>query len=252
MTPGDAQQASTHQGYTDLVRARVEGAIAMTRALSRVRHPLTRGQLRELVIRDLLRPFLPMDVGLGTGEIVTAANQTSRQQDVVMFNRSVLPPITLEGNSGIFPVESVAYAIEIKSSLTEDELNSAHTNAVELGQMQYIIGMDQEGRAIFGRPQMPLVQALFALDTRLSAQESVIERYKRISGGVVGLAVLCVVGVGYWWRAGDHWHTLRGQEPFDEVLGFLGGTANSFSDIFRSRGAPRLGTYFLRGEVVDA
>jgi hypothetical protein len=34
-------------------------------------HPGVKGHLREIIIRDLLRPLLPADVGLGTGVVVT-------------------------------------------------------------------------------------------------------------------------------------------------------------------------------------
>jgi hypothetical protein len=226
--------------------------VTTSRALARIKHALTRGQLREVVIRDLLRPFLPMDVGLGTGEIVTAGNQTSRQQDIVMFDRRVLPPITLQGDMGIFPIESVAYSIEVKSDLTEAELRSAHKNAEDLAQFNYITGEDNEGRAALGRPRRPLVAAIFALGSSLSPRQTIIERYKRISRNQPRITVICVVGSGYWWYQPPHWHTLEGGQPFDEVLGFLGGTANSFGEILRSRGTPKLGHYFLNGKMVDA
>lgn len=102
--------------YRGLILARARTAIDAARAVTGIGHQGLKGQLREIVVRDLLQPLFPSDVGLGTGEIITAFDQRSSQQDVVVFDRSIVPPILLEGTTGVFPVESVLFAIEIQVS----------------------------------------------------------------------------------------------------------------------------------------
>jgi len=87
--------------YRDLILARAQAAIGAAKAATGVGHSGLKGQLREIVIRDLLRPLFPSDIGLGTGEIITADNQRSRQQDIVVFDKSIVPPVLLEGTTGV-------------------------------------------------------------------------------------------------------------------------------------------------------
>jgi len=98
--------------YKDLVQSRAAAVIGAANALSQLGHSGLKGKMREIVIRDLLRPLLPIDVGLGTGIIITADNRQSSEQDVVLFDRRILPPILLEQSNGVFPIESVLFSIE--------------------------------------------------------------------------------------------------------------------------------------------
>lgn len=239
-----------HSAYTAFIRARVQGAVATARALSEIRHDLTRGQLREVVVRDLLRPMLPSDVGLGTGEIISHNGRTSRQQDVVMYDRRVLPPVVWESTTGVFPVESVAYTMEIKSVLTHSELVRAHQNAVDLAGFEYIVGEDAGGLPIAGSSPAPVLPILFAFGTALASSPHIIHRYLEISGDGPGLAAICVVGSGYWFRQRDGtWDEMVPNGEFDEVLGILGGIANTYAVALAQRGTPRLGHYFLEGRL---
>jgi hypothetical protein len=42
--------------------------------------------------------------------------------------------------TGVFPIESVLFSIEVKSVLTATELANAHKNAVRLDQFSYLTG----------------------------------------------------------------------------------------------------------------
>jgi hypothetical protein len=122
------------------MHASVQIAVARAQACSTVGHNGLKGTLREIVVADLLRPLLPADVGIGTGQIIAHNGRTSRQHDVIIYDRSILPPILFDGGTGLFPVESVAYAIEIKSTLNAGELQSAHDAALELAELEYTSG----------------------------------------------------------------------------------------------------------------
>jgi hypothetical protein len=77
--------------------------------------------------------LLPADLGVGTGFIVATDGRESTQQDVVLYDRSVLPPALYDQEAGLFPIESVLYTIEVKSVLTREELLGAHDAAKALG-----------------------------------------------------------------------------------------------------------------------
>jgi hypothetical protein len=152
--------------YRDLIQTRVIGALAGAKALSGVVHSGLKGRLREIVIRDLLRPLLPVDIGLGTGVVIAADNRQSNEQDIVLFDRRILPPILLEVD-GVFPVESVLFSIEVKSVLNATELRKSHGNAVAIDQFPYLSGTHDIGDNPQPQDCIHLIPAVFAFDSDL-------------------------------------------------------------------------------------
>ena len=231
--------------YRDLILSKVKTAIDNAKAVSPMSHQGLKGQLREILVRDLFKPLLPPGFGLGTGEIITVDDRQSKQQDVVLFDKNILPPILFEGTSGLFPIESVLYSIEIKSKLTAQEIKDSHANAAELQKLNYQSGCyDALGQPLphtFER----LIPALFAFDTDLSCDgKNDIERYDEIRGSdQPALVVLCVVGRGYWYWKDDQWVAWKRDYEFTEVVGFIAGVMNTYRRIASTRNQPRLGNY---------
>jgi len=108
--------------YRDLALVRINAAVAAAQAAAKMSHQGLKGQLREIFVRELLRPLLPVYIGLGTGQIITARNKYSPQQDVVVYDTRLLPPFLADPSIGLFPIESVLYSIEVKSKLNATEL----------------------------------------------------------------------------------------------------------------------------------
>jgi len=235
-----------NKAYRNLILARAVAAIGAAQAISGVRHRGLKGQLREIVIRDLFRPLLPADIGVGTGEIISSDNQPSAEQDVVLFDRRIVPPILLEETKGIFPTESVLFTIEIKSRLTTSELKKAHYNARKLQTMPYLSGeIDEMGKPVPG-PVRGLVSTLLAFDSDLAfGKTSEIVRYDRIRGeDPAPLRALCVVGRGCWIRSHDEqWIAWAQDEPAEEIIGLIVSIMNSYRSIAASRKQPLLGLY---------
>lgn len=57
--------------YRNLTLVRAQATVAAARAFSGVDHRGLEGHLREIVMRDLLRPLLPLNIGLGSGKIIS-------------------------------------------------------------------------------------------------------------------------------------------------------------------------------------
>jgi|SRR6516162_11379804 len=105
---------STQSLYRDIIKTRVQSAIEMARVVKTMPHRGTLGEIRELLVRELFRPFLPSDIGLGTGQVIDHTGKVSSQTDIILFDRSLAPPIMLNESLGLFPIESCLYVIEIK------------------------------------------------------------------------------------------------------------------------------------------
>lgn len=236
--------------YRDLILARAQAAIGATGAVTGIGHSGLKGQLREIVIRDLLRPLFPANIGLGTGEIITANNQHSQQQDVVVFDKSIVPPILLEGTTGVFPIESVLFAIEIKTVLTATELKSSIESANQLRSLLYLPGeYDSDGKLMQSIVQS-VIPAILAFHSDLSESgKTELERFNEIWGSSTReptIQMICVVGRGCWtWRDTDEWHAWPKSYPLEEVVAFIAVMMNSYKQIALSRKAPRLGEYLF-------
>jgi len=231
--------------YLDLVLARVRAAVSAAEALKRISHQGLKGQLRELVIRDLFRPLLPADVGLGTGEIISTKNQHSRQQDVVMFDRSILPPMLLEGNTGVFPIESVLYTVEVKSTLNAAELKESHASASELLDFPYLPGVYDEFDKELHHEVKKVVSTILAFDTDLSPSgKTETQRYDELCKSEKPvIRAICVVGKGYWWWTPNGWKAWPISYDLGEVVGFVAGVMNTYRKIAATRKEPRMGRY---------
>lgn len=232
--------------YRALTLARVAAAVGAAKAVSNIKHEGLKGQLREIVIRDLFYPLLPSDVGVGYGEIISSDNRQSREQDVVIFDKRILPPILLERVKGIFPIESVLYAIEVKSRMTANEIKTSDKSATELMGFMYQSGDYDESGKVSEHIVEKVISCVLAFDTDLTLEgKSEIERYDEIRGSECdpALRAICVVGRGYWYWRENKWKTWEQTYEFEEVVGFIAGVMNTYREIAATRKEPRLGRY---------
>ena len=90
-------------------------------------HPLHKGTPREAFIKEFLENHLPSNVDIGTGEIIDAnsePNQSRNQFDIVIYKRNY-PKLDFGGGISGFLIKSVIATIEVKSTLSNSELEKA-------------------------------------------------------------------------------------------------------------------------------
>ena len=95
-------------------------------------HPVDRGEYRERVVQEFLRPYLPECYGLGRGEIFSANGKSSRQIDIVIYDAIFSSVLMKDANSQLFPCESVFGSIEVKTELTGQTLEQGVENIMSL------------------------------------------------------------------------------------------------------------------------
>src|SRR5438045_3131611 len=89
------------------ITPRLLGVIAQGQALAGLPHAGVKGRLREILVRDILAPFLPPQVSVVTGTIVASGIDQRihrNQDDIVLFSHS-LAPLLLAGSECIIPLE---------------------------------------------------------------------------------------------------------------------------------------------------
>lgn len=236
--------------YQDFFRAKVIGAITEAKAASELTHQGVKGTVLEILISKLFRPLLPADIGVGTGQVVEqATGKMSNQIDIILYDKSILPPVLFDETTGIFPIEAVLYVIEVKTKLTMKDLRVAHDSASFLETFSFLPGFfDQNGQAI-QTPAVSPISVLFGLDSTLTGNRiSEAERYKGYYGEVnrPSIKAICIAGKGYTWMEGfEFWKHFPASDDYDEILAFIGGITNTYKDIAAYRGQPKLGHYII-------
>ncbi|WP_299359125.1 DUF6602 domain-containing protein [uncultured Paracoccus sp.] len=90
--------------------------------IEQIRASLTHAGLKggavEEAVRNLLQDYLPQNIGIGSGVVVDSAGRQSNQIDIILYDAHKTPSFFRSGDAGIFPIECVYFAIEVKSSLS--------------------------------------------------------------------------------------------------------------------------------------
>ncbi len=117
------------QQYASSIVSGLMGKIVSLRDLN---HKLTKGELRELFISEILRAFLTKQFDVGSGVVINQKGFQSNQIDIIIYDNRILPPFIREQHLGIYPAESVLATIEVKSNLTKYEILKAEKSASKL------------------------------------------------------------------------------------------------------------------------
>jgi hypothetical protein len=120
-TPGPAPAAMP--AYTEWLAASLSSYEALAKRL--VSHRAEKGRVVESVVKSALRTILPGRFSLGTGFAITASGKCSSQLDIVIYDQLANAPITLEGGTGLFPIECIYGFVEVKSVLDREAIGAA-------------------------------------------------------------------------------------------------------------------------------
>lgn len=235
--------------YQEIFRAKVKSAIEHANAASSVTHTGVKGQILEILISQLFYPLLPADIGIGTGQIIESySGQLSNQVDIILYDRSILPPILYDQRLGIFPIEAVLYAIEVKTTLSASELQTAHESAKRLNtKFGYRPGKTDDLGKRTNHKIEKARSVVFALKSDLSGTSlNEAERYLKIyTNDSPYIRAICVAGREYWYEKDNYWIGVKGENGFNEVMAFIGGITNTYRSVSESRGYPSLGEYII-------
>lgn len=124
------------QHYAKRAQALVNYALSLSDSVRDLEHAGLRGRAREVFAKDLFAPFLSPDIGICTGLAVDSEGKASRQIDVIVYDRTLIPTLLFTGEEGVVPIESVLATVEVKSTLTRHELRGAVENARSVKNLQ--------------------------------------------------------------------------------------------------------------------
>lgn len=236
--------------------AQIRGAFAKADLLAEEGHPGLRGRFREILVGDILLPVMPPEVSFGTGKFVSLSGKSSKQLDVVLYSRLIMPPFMYSGNEGYFPIESGLYSIEVKSKLTKHELQKSIESAQTLASlpMANTEHWSADPTGFPNKTEAPIaipIVAIFAFGSDLKSDpQKEIDRYRELDANAdtnPAVGVICIRGRGYWWF-GDEWNFLSSNEDHREVMSWIAGTVNTMPQLITAKGRPRFGNYLSRSD----
>ena len=96
------------------------------------------GSARESPIRRRLMNLLPRGVGVGSGCVIDSFGNTSRQMDVVLYEREICPVFSINEDPAAtyYPCEGVIAAGEVKSVLDSRELEDTFRKIVSVKRLR--------------------------------------------------------------------------------------------------------------------
>lgn len=96
------------------------------KASAQVAHRGSKGTIRENILRKFLEEGrLPSKYGLGSGEIVGRIKDTSRQSDLIIYDKIDGITLLYDEHTQVYPIDCVYGIIEVKSGLSKIEFVDA-------------------------------------------------------------------------------------------------------------------------------
>lgn len=114
----------------------IKGLIGETIAIKDLNHKALKGRLIELFTSEILSKFLTSQFGIGTGMIMNQNGDQSRQIDIIVYDKRILPPFIHE-QIGVYPAECVLAIIEVRSWISKRTIKKYSEKAVELNEKIY-------------------------------------------------------------------------------------------------------------------
>jgi hypothetical protein len=119
-----SKEGSIFKSYFDHAESTLLGQYGLS---SHAGHSVNKGTPREEFVRGFLKQNVGNAVTIGEGEIISAGSyrgERRKQQDIVLYDSS-LPRLEMGGGITSFLREGVFATVEVKSLLTQEELDEA-------------------------------------------------------------------------------------------------------------------------------
>jgi hypothetical protein len=114
-----------------------------------IAHQGAKGTENELSLARLVENLIPTRFGVGSGLLVDSNGKSSKQMDLVVYERGNEPAIFAQTNQVLFPVENVRLCIEVKTTLTKTALEDGREKKASIEALYSSTG-NRPPLALFG------------------------------------------------------------------------------------------------------
>lgn len=156
---------------TDIIVSRLQSLKYLKEETSPIGHSSSIGQVRERRLAALLKSYLPNDIGIESGFVCDCIGGISPQIDIIVTDLDPIPTLDFDDLFKLVPVEKVICCIEVKSTLTTENLEQIAIQEKSINSMPRCLGIPMEG----GESMAPVYFAGFALDCKVG--DNSIEKF---------------------------------------------------------------------------
>lgn len=156
---------------------------------SKIQHNVEKGTARENILEEYLKSYIPDKYCFSKGTIVDCKDVQSRQVDIIIHDKFLTPYLLDMDGTKIVPIESVYGVIEVKSTLTKEELRKSVKNIESVRKL--------EKKTTLGDP-FPTAGMVFAYDSDASL-EAVYNNLNELSADIgidKRISCICVLNKG--------------------------------------------------------
>jgi hypothetical protein len=85
-------------------------------------HSGNKGTALETIVIEYLRPYLPRNLGMISGEIAGSNGISTKQMDIIIYDEFKAPRLFDKGNIRVIPIECVYAVIEVKANINSQDV----------------------------------------------------------------------------------------------------------------------------------
>lgn len=123
--------------FKDHLLANINKLVYLSEIAQSIKHHGIHGRLKEIVIEELIKPYLPSYMNVCSGKVINSLGEESSQIDIIIYVPDIIPPALLKQDIGLIPVESVLATLEVKSKLTSTKLKEGILNGVSIKNLDF-------------------------------------------------------------------------------------------------------------------
>jgi hypothetical protein len=174
--------------------------LRMGRDQDALEHQGLKGRFREILLNDMIQPWVPPVVVCATGTVVGSANyfRSKTQEESLSSTRSVSAPAFLSaaGGEGVFTRNSILARVEVKSTANGNEFSNFVESCEEFTALRIDLPIEKvEGWCKAGGTKHH--NFFFGYKVAAATQKSTIEKWlNAVTDGLVTL--VCIPEHGLW------------------------------------------------------
>lgn len=171
------------------IRETSEGLISSFDKASRATTPGLIGAARESTVRTNLESLLPTSVGVGSGCVIDHQGNSSRQQDVILFEKHLCPVFSINDTpeTTYYPCEGVIAVGEIKSEIGKVEVEDCFSKIESVKKLRRL---PTASMSVFTGKKMKTFRNYLNMLAYNPAPEEQFDQDKNVSDQIYGF-VLC-------------------------------------------------------------
>lgn len=148
------------------------------------RHSGIRGDERAAALANFLRQHLPSNIGVAKGEAIDFRDSRTGQLDILIYDADMSAPISSQSENVLVPAESLLAVIEVKTILTQNDLNGCFASARNVRAIrpfkQSFVAAREDGKPAEDG-NFRCLYVIFAYDTNVSANDWLAKEFNRLS-----------------------------------------------------------------------